>query len=334
MQNGQTAFDCCICYKFANDIVGCHDCGLLYCKACIVGFCTPNPISCISCDKQRIGVLEQTLMEEYVTLQKTQQPQIQTKANQKMEIEIQKIEKQQQTPQKVNYNMGLCKNSILCQGYANPIFKDDKVCSPECLIYLTIETLPLQKIRIAILDIEKRLKFQNSVITPAASFQFDLKGRNIQTSEKAVFLKEDEYSFKTVMASQGFNSGIHYWEIKIDKDTKNEMKIGVSTNKNIDLNTAFSDYPSGFAYYTVGQFRNGSNSNGYKYGVSFKNTGVVGVYLNMNLGQLYFSYEGMNLGKAAEHASLKTGPVFPAVALLHQAGFEYQSLQPPTNFFN
>ena len=54
------------------------------------------------------------------------------------------------------------------------------------------------------------------------------------------------------MSSQGFFNGIHYWEIKVDKDTKNEMKIGVSTNKNIDLNTAFSDYPTGFAYYTVG----------------------------------------------------------------------------------
>ena len=39
------------------------------------------------------------------------------------------------------------------------------------------------------------------------------------------------------------------------------MKIGVSTSDKYDLRTAFSDYNFGYAYYTVGQFRNGSNSN-------------------------------------------------------------------------
>ena len=38
------------------------------------------------------------------------------------------------------------------------------------------------------------------------------------------------------------------------------MKIGVSKSKDFDLNSGFSDYNFGFAYYTVGSLRNGSNS--------------------------------------------------------------------------
>ncbi len=41
--------------------------------------------------------------------------------------------------------------------------------------------------------------------------------------------------------------------------TENEIKIGVTKEFN-DLNSGFSDHPKGWAYYTIGQLRNGSNS--------------------------------------------------------------------------
>ncbi len=67
-----------------------------------------------------------------------------------------------------------------------------------------------------------------------------------------VLLAEEVYVFRTVVSSTGFSAGIHYWEISPDLSTENEMKIGVTKNKNFDLNSGFSDYPFGFAYYTVG----------------------------------------------------------------------------------
>ena len=86
--------------------------------------------------------------------------------------------------------------------------------------------------------------------------------------------------------------GIHYWELTMDKRTENEMKIGVAASLNFDINTAFCDQVFGFAYYTTGSLRIGSNSKGDAYGKKFKNEGVLGCCLNMNKGTLSFSYNG------------------------------------------
>lgn len=78
------------------------------------------------------------------------------------------------------------------------------------------------------------------------------------------------------------------------------MKIGVVTNNTFNKQSAFCDESHGYAYYTVGGIRNGSNAAGSNYGVKFKEKGVCGVYLNMHRGLLAFSYEGKGLGKAYE----------------------------------
>ena len=62
-------------------------------------------------------------------------------------------------------------------------------------------------------------------------------------------LKEPAYVFRTALTAIGFNGGIHSWEIIPDPRTENELKIGVSTTNNFDLNTAFCDHAFGFAYY-------------------------------------------------------------------------------------
>jgi E3 ubiquitin-protein ligase NRDP1 len=93
------------------------------------------------------------------------------------------------------------------------------------------------------------------------------------------------------------------------------------------LNTAFCDHVFGFAYYGIiveniglGQLRHSSNASGPQYGKRLKKEGVLGVYLNMDKGQLSFSLNGENMGVAFDNAALKKGPIYPAVALLHCAG--------------
>ncbi len=54
------------------------------------------------------------------------------------------------------------------------------------------------------------------------------------------------------MAEQGFDSGMHYWELAADAKTDNEMKIGVTKSKDFDLKTAFSDYQFGWGFYGIG----------------------------------------------------------------------------------
>ena len=49
-------------------------------------------------------------------------------------------------------------------------------------------------------------------------------------------------------------------------ETDNELKIGISTKKNFNYNTAFCDYEFGYAYYGLGQLRQNSNASGSNYG--------------------------------------------------------------------
>ena len=74
--------------------------------------------------------------------------------------------------------------------------------------------------------------------------------------------------------------------------------MGVSTTKKLDYNTGFSDVATGYAYYGLGQLRNGSDSKGYTYGVKHTSGTPIGVYLNMDLGVLGFVINGQYHGPA------------------------------------
>lgn len=96
-----------------------------------------------------------------------------------------------------------------------------------------------------------------------------------------IFLKEQAYVFRSAVGNVGFTEGINYWEIIADQKTENELKIGVTTNRDFDLNSAFCDHAFGFAYYGLGQLRHNSNASGPAYGKRFKKEGILGCCLNM-----------------------------------------------------
>lgn len=52
----------------------------------------------------------------------------------------------------------------------------------------------------------------------------------------------------------------------MEPNTSNELKAGVTTTRAFDKSKAFSDYPHGYAFYGIGQLRNGSDCSGNKYG--------------------------------------------------------------------
>lgn len=70
----------------------------------------------------------------------------------------------------------------------------------------------------------------------------------------------------------------------------------------------------------LAQLRHGSNASGPSYGKRFKKEGTLGVFLDMNQGTLSFGMDGLSFGVAFTDVALKTGPIYPAVALLHCAG--------------
>ena len=127
--------------------------------------------------------------------------------------------------------------------------------------------------------------------------------------------------------------GVKYWELIGDDLTENELKIGVTTKKEINLNSAFCDYESGYAYYGVGQLRHNSNSIGENYGKRFKKNGTLGICLNMNKGTLSFALDGEYWGVAYKNEGLKKGPIYAAVSLLHCAGCKLVTNKPTPSYF-
>lgn len=61
----------------------------------------------------------------------------------------------------------------------------------------------------------------NSGSTSALTWDNSSYGTGIVVNEdkSSVFLKEQAYVFRTVVANIGFNSGMHYWEIHADNRT-------------------------------------------------------------------------------------------------------------------
>jgi len=88
------------------------------------------------------------------------------------------------------------------------------------------------------------------------NFRWDVNkaGSGIQVSDqgKAVFLKESQYLFRTIIGNKPVYSGIAYWEIWADNRTDNELKIGVCNKNDFNMNTSFSDFDFGFAFYGLG----------------------------------------------------------------------------------
>ena len=56
----------------------------------------------------------------------------------------------------------------------------------------------------------------------------------VSQDKRSIFLKEDDYFFRTFFGSEGLTEGIHYWEIIADARTDHELKIGVSKSRECD----------------------------------------------------------------------------------------------------
>lgn len=74
----------------------------------------------------------------------------------------------------------------------------------------------------------------------------------VSKDRRSLFVKEDDYFFRTFYGDMPFTEGIHYWEIIADARTEHEPKIGVSKSKESDSRTAFCDYEYGWAFFGVG----------------------------------------------------------------------------------
>ena len=69
----------------------------------------------------------------------------------------------------------------------------------------------------------------------------------------------------------------YYFEVKMLKGSN--FKIGVSSTREV-VDNAFSDYETGWAYYSSGQLRHNSKGTRPKYGEVFRGKDVIGVYVD------------------------------------------------------
>jgi hypothetical protein len=92
-------------------------------------------------------------------------------------------------------------------------------------------------------------------------------------------------------------SGIYYWEVIINEGSVSPLKIGVSLRKDMDLNKAFSDYESGFAFLTTGYLRRGNDRQGTVFGRPCGPNDIIGCCLNLSKGTLSYSINGVYQGR-------------------------------------
>ena len=106
------------------------------------------------------------------------------------------------------------------------------------------------------------------------------------------------------------------------------FKIGVS-RKAIDFNLAFSDTDKGWAYYSSGYLRHNSGGSGANYGEAFNEGDTVGVFVDLESGNLFFSKNGKVYGVAYNTKDFLTGELYPACCCLSKdEAFELVMAQP------
>jgi len=108
---------------------------------------------------------------------------------------------------------------------------------------------------------------------------------------------------------------VYYWEIKILKG--NYFKIGViKQSEIINVKKAFSDIKDGFAFYSAGKLRNGSNKDGENFSRGYGPGDIVKVRFNPKEGTLNFGLNDEPLEKAFSCNEFKKGGYVAAVGAL------------------
>ncbi|KAL4430530.1 hypothetical protein ABPG74_005455 [Tetrahymena malaccensis] len=341
-------FECLICSTIVRDPKECNGCGHLYCKRCIEDWQQKSkdcPNRC-SMAQHTITPISRALQRMYNNLEIRCKNQ---KCNKVVKLcDLEKHEQECCTPNCINFDN--------CEKKVNSSFSPKQICSLECELHQEIikssnqaDVLKLiqeytKKISsqpgvVAIPSIMTQAYQSNPSVQNAIMWRWDPQcagtGIRITNNGTNCFLTESAYMFRTVLSDTPMTGGTYYWEIHADDKTENELKIGVSSKKDFNYNSAFCDFDYGWAYYGLGQLRHGSNASGPQYGKRFKKEGVLGIYLNMNKGTLSFALNGEFFGVAYTNDALKKGPIYAAVSLLHQAGCTIKTgVQTPKYFLN
>jgi hypothetical protein len=104
--------------------------------------------------------------------------------------------------------------------------------------------------------------------------------------------------WNTVRATTCFSSGLHTWEVHVDRCISKNIFIGVVTAESALDNYVGSDR-FGWGYLANKAVWHGK-SKIRTYGELFKEGDTIGIHLDLDLGTLLFSRNGRDLGVAVE----------------------------------
>jgi len=342
------SFDCGICLNVAINPKECKKCGSVYCGPHIDDWLSKKnecPMGCVD-GKNNILPVQGALAKLYRNLD------IRCKFP-----NCKKVVKLCDLPtHEVSCQLPKCFNYDQCSNTVKPDFRDKGVCDSTCYLLKKIKESNsnwaqiLNEIKQFQPIIASKQHIIPNPLSPSndssssngtgagvTNFRWDTEkmgtGMEVSFDKKNVFLKENAYVFRSIIGDTPFMNGCHYWEITADPRTENELKVGLVLKKEFSMDTSFADYEFGYSFYGLGQLRHYSNSSGPSYGKRFKNSGVLGVYLDMKKGTLSFALNGEYFGNAYKSDLLKKGPIYPAISLLHQAGFKLEVGKPAPSYF-
>ena len=108
-----------------------------------------------------------------------------------------------------------------------------------------------------------------------------------------------DHCFKSAFGTETLYPGHrYYFELRCVKGTNFKFGIATAAAMN-DPDQAFSDTEGGFAYFSMGSLRHASKGQGPSYGEKFKQDDVIGVYVDLAEGVLFFSKNGTAYTKNA-----------------------------------
>lgn len=155
----------------------------------------------------------------------------------------------------------------------------------------------------------------------------------IQFADENFFITQNVSvsTHKCVFATEGYRTGIHYWEQRIIDDASDKyIMIGVSKNASVTIST-FPGHGSdkGVSYYGNNGYRYFANTHA-GFGSIFKSGDVIGTLLNMEHKTVTFYLNGQRVGTALGADYLTDDIYYPVVAL-HSLGHTVVSLPPAQN---
>ncbi|CDW71638.1 spry domain containing protein [Stylonychia lemnae] len=133
--------------------------------------------------------------------------------------------------------------------------------------------------------------------------------------------------FKSVLGTEKFELGQKYY-FEVQMTHGKNFKIGIATRYS-QMEQAFSDSIYGWAYYSGGQLRHNSGGDGAKYGEPYGQNAVIGVYVDMVVGRIFFSKDGRVFGSAFEEPKFLEMELYPACSCFNPGEqFQLKMLMP------